>query len=73
MNQQTGKFIIIAGLVIVAIGVIVFFFSNKLGWFGRLPGDIRVEKENFKFYFPIATMIIVSLLLSLLLNIFKRL
>ena len=73
MNQQTGKFIIIAGLVIVAIGIIVFFFSNKLGWFGRLPGDIRVEKENFKFYFPIATMILVSLLLSLLLNIFKRL
>ncbi len=73
MNHQTGKYIMIAGISIVAIGIIVYFFHNKFNWFGRLPRDIRVEKENFKFYFPIATMIIVSLLLTLILNIFKKL
>jgi len=73
MNPQIGKFIIIAGITIVLIGVIVYFFSDKLTWFGRLPGDIRVEKENFKFYFPITTMILLSLLLTLVLNILKKL
>ncbi len=64
---------IIAGLVIVAAGVLVYFFSNKLNWFGKLPGDIRIEKENFRFYAPIATMLLLSLLLTLLINLFRRL
>jgi uncharacterized membrane protein YidH (DUF202 family) len=72
MNQQTGKFIIIIGILVVVGGIAVYFFHNKLNWFGKLPGDIRIEKENFKFYFPITTMVIVSLILTLIINIFKR-
>ena len=72
MNQQSGKYIIMLGVGIVIVGALIYFFHNKLNWFGRLPGDIRVEKENFKFYFPITTMILLSLLLTLLVNIFKR-
>ena len=72
MDEQTGKYILIAGIVIVVIGILVYFFHDYFKWIGRLPGDIRVEKENFRFYFPLATMIIFSLLLTILVNIFKR-
>ncbi len=73
MTSQTGKYIIIAGIAIVVIGIIIYFFSDKLNWIGRLPGDIRVEKENFKFYFPITTMILFSILLTIIMQIIKRL
>lgn len=72
MQQQTGKYIIILGTVIIGIGLLVYFFHNKLNWLGRLPGDIRIERENFKFYFPFTTMILLSLLLTLIINILKR-
>lgn len=72
MNSQTGKYIVFAGIIIVMIGVVVYFFHDKLQWFGRLPGDIRVERENFKFFFPVTTMILISLLLTLVMNIIKR-
>jgi len=72
MNPQTGKWIIIAGIVIAVIGVLIYFFYDKLNWLGKLPGDIHIEKENFRFYFPITTMIIISIVLTILVNIFKR-
>jgi magnesium-transporting ATPase (P-type) len=71
--NSIGKYIIIIGIIIVVIGVILFFFGDKFHWFGRLPGDIRVEKENFRFYFPLTTMIIISIVLTVLINIIKRL
>lgn len=73
MNSNTGKWIIVAGLCIFLSGVVIYFFHDKLHWIGRLPGDIRIEKENFRFYFPITTMIIVSLLVSLFIFLIKRL
>lgn len=72
MNPQTGKWIIVAGVIIVIIGVLVYFFYNKLNWLGKLPGDIRIERENFRFYFPVVTMIIISIVLTILINIFKK-
>ena len=72
MDQQTGKFILIIGIVIFIAGLLVYFFHDYLKWIGRLPGDIRIEREHFRFYFPLATMIVISLLATLLLNIFKK-
>ena len=69
---STGKLIIYFGLFIVLVGVIVYFFGDKLTWLGRLPGDIRVERENGRFYFPITTMILISVLLSLLIRLIQR-
>lgn len=63
MNSATGKYIILIGAIIIIAGVIIYFFHDKLNWLGKLPGDIRIEKENFKFYFPITTMIILSITL----------
>lgn len=70
--QQTGKIIIGVGLLLVVIGVIVYFAGDKLNWLGRLPGDIRVEKENFRLYAPITTMILVSVVISILVRIFQK-
>jgi hypothetical protein len=72
MNQDTGKYIIIIGGGIILLGIIVYFFHDKLHWFGRLPGDIRVEKENFRFYFPITTMILLSILITVILGVIKK-
>ena len=63
-----GKIIIIIGLLVVVVGVILQFAPQLLSWFGKLPGDIKYEKGNTKFFFPITTMIIVSIVLSLLLR-----
>ena len=72
MNQDTGKYILFAGLIVVVIGVVIYFFHDKLHWIGRLPGDIRVEKENFRFYFPITTMIILSILVTLIIRVARK-
>jgi hypothetical protein len=73
MNSDTGKYIIVAGIIIILIGVVIYFFHDKLNWIGRLPGDIRIEKENFRFYFPITTMILFSLAITIIIQIIKRL
>ena len=72
MDSNTGKYIIMAGVLVILAGVLVYFFHDKLNWIGRLPGDIRVEKENLKFYFPITTMILLSLLVSGVIIIVKK-
>jgi hypothetical protein len=72
MEQQTGKYIIMAGIGIVVVGLVWYFFGNRLHWLGRLPGDIRIEREGFRFYFPLTTMVLLSLLLSGVLNILRR-
>ena len=72
MSSDNGKYVIIAGIMIVLLGVIIYFFHDKLNWIGRLPGDIHVEKENFKFYFPITTMIIFSLVITIIIQLIRR-
>ena len=72
MTQQTGKYIIVFGFIVILIGAIVYFFGNKLHWIGRLPGDIRIERENFRFYFPLTTMILFSVLLTLIVNLLRK-
>lgn len=72
MEHNAGKYIIAFGVIIVIVGVIIYFFGDKLHWLGRLPGDIRIEKENSRFYFPITTMILFSLVLTLLINLIKK-
>ena len=51
MSSQTGKFIILAGVIIVVIGIIIYFFSDKLSFLGKLPGDIRIEKKKLPLLF----------------------
>ncbi len=72
MDSNTGKYIIVFGILIILAGIIIYFFHDKLHWIGRLPGDVRIERENSRFYFPITSMIILSLLLTILINIIKK-
>jgi len=69
--QQIGRFFILLGLIISAIGALLLL-SGKIPWLGRLPGDILIQKKNFTFYFPLATSIIISIILTLLFWIFGR-
>ena len=66
-----GRLLIILGVVLVAAGIIISF-APRIPWLGRLPGDIYIKKENFSFYFPLATCILLSLVLSLILWLFRR-
>ena len=69
--NEVAKVIIILGALLIALGVI-FPYVAKLNFFGKLPGDIRIKGENFSFYFPIATCIVLSVLLTLLAKLFFR-
>ncbi|MDD4170452.1 MAG: DUF2905 domain-containing protein [Desulfotomaculaceae bacterium] len=71
MFEALGKTILIFGLVMVVIGVLMIT-GGKLFGLGRLPGDILIQKENFSFYFPVATSIILSILITIIINILAR-
>ncbi len=73
MNQQSAKWIIVIGLFLVIVGITFYFFGDKLRWIGNLPGDIRIKKENFSFYFPITTMVLASILINIILRIINYL
>jgi hypothetical protein len=66
-----GKTLIYLGVLLVAIGV-VLSLAGKLPWLGHLPGDISIERERFSFYFPLATCILISVIISLVLYFFRR-
>ena len=63
---------VLVGILIVLVGLVIWLGGDKLGWLGKLPGDIRIEKENFRFYFPITTMILLSVVLSLVVWLIRR-
>ena len=74
MNQHIGKILLIIGTIIVILGLI-FTYSEKIAWlkyFGKLPGDIRIEKDNFSFYFPIVTCIILSIIITIIFKIISK-
>ena len=70
MNEP-GKFLMIAGLLLVAVGALLWSGFGK-SWLGRLPGDINYSKGDFSFHFPLMTCLILSALLTLLLWLFKK-
>ena len=66
-----GRFLVIIGVIIAVIGLMLWSgFAPK--WLGRLPGDIRIERGNFGFYFPIVTCIVISIVLTLIFSLFRR-
>ncbi len=69
--QQFGKLMIFAGIFLLVLGAL-FFFGDKIPFIGKLPGDIYIKKKNFTFYFPIVTSILISLIISLILYLFRK-
>ncbi len=71
MNASAGPVIVLAGVALVLVGLVVW--SGALGWFGRLPGDIRIERDSMRIYLPLASMLVISVVLSLLMYLLNRL
>jgi membrane protein implicated in regulation of membrane protease activity len=69
--HDIGKLLVILGLVLVAVGVVVML-AGRLPWLGRLPGDIHVERGHWSFYFPLATSLVLSVVISLVLYLIGR-
>jgi hypothetical protein len=72
MNRETGVYLLVIGGCIVLAGGLIYFFHDKLDWIGRLPGDIRIEREGFRIYIPLATMLVFSVVLSLVMWVIRR-
>jgi Protein of unknown function (DUF2905) len=68
---ELGKTLIVLGLLLVVVGL-VFLLGGKIPWLGNLPGDITIQRERFTFYFPLATCLLVSVLISLVVYFFRR-
>lgn len=66
-----AKTFIVLGIILIFVGVILSF-AGKIPWLGRLPGDIAIKKENFSFYFPLTTCLLLSVLLSLVLFLWRQ-
>jgi len=69
--MHPGKTLIAAGLLLVLLGL-VLTFGGKIPWFGKLPGDVRIERDNFSVYFPLGTSILLSAVVSFLFWLFRR-
>lgn len=67
-----GKYIIAAGISLVILGLIVSYAPGLLKWFGRLPGDIKIEGEHGTVFIPLTSMILVSIILTVIFNLFFR-
>lgn len=66
-----GKILLVCGLVLAGAGLLLIV-SNRIGWIGKLPGDIVIKRENFTVYFPIATCLLISVVLTLLFWLFRK-
>ena len=71
MNASPGPMIVLAGVALILVGLAVW--SGALGWFGRLPGDIRIERDSMRIYIPLASMLLISVVLTLLIYLLNRL
>ena len=69
-SNPAGPAIVLAGLAIIVIGLLVWW--GGFGWFGHLPGDIRIERETVRIYIPLVSMLVISMVLSLLFNLLRR-
>ena len=71
MNPEFGKILIAIGVIFCVVGLIVLFRVN-IPFLGKLPGDIHIKRDNFQFYFPLATCILLSVLFTLILRLFRK-
>jgi uncharacterized membrane protein YidH (DUF202 family) len=69
-SHPAGPTLVLVGVVIVLIGLLIWW--GGFAWFGRLPGDIRIERETMRVYIPFMSMVVISIVVSLLLNLLRR-
>lgn len=71
-NIQMGRWLIVSGMAMLVVGAILQFAPSLLSWFGKLPGDIHIESERWKIVVPLTSMVLVSLVVTLLINYLRR-
>jgi len=71
MDRSVGLLVVVGGVFVIIVGLLIY--SGGLSWFGRLPGDIRYENGNVRVYVPIVSMLLVSVALTLIFNLLRRL
>jgi hypothetical protein len=69
-SPSAGPTLVLLGLAIIVIGLLVWW--GAFGWFGHLPGDIRIERDNVRVYVPLVSMLVISVVLTVLLNLISR-
>jgi len=69
--NDTGKLLVLIGLGLAVIGGVIWL-AGKVPWIGRLPGDIRIERENFKFYFPLTTCLLISAIITVVFWLLRK-
>jgi len=69
--SELGRIVLVMGLVLVVVGLLLMI-AGKVPWLGRLPGDITIQRGNFRFYFPLVTCLLLSSLLTLLFRLFRH-
>jgi hypothetical protein len=70
-NKALGQLIVALGLILIVVGLVAM--RGWLGWFGHLPGDVRIERENMRVYVPIVSMLLISIMFSVLSYVIRRL
>lgn len=70
--QNMGKYLFIIGIIVTIAGLLIWIWPSKWNMLGNLPGDIRIEKENFKLYIPITTSLLISVVISLVLILIRK-
>ncbi|MFA8435769.1 MAG: DUF2905 domain-containing protein [Marinifilaceae bacterium] len=71
--QHIGKYLIGAGILLLVIGIVLYFSGNKLNWLGNLPGDFKFKSGNVQIYFPLTTIVIITIVLNLILWLIRKL
>jgi hypothetical protein len=69
--SDLGKLLVFFGLILVGVGLILLY-GPKIPWIGKLPGDITIQRGKFTFYFPLASSIVISIVLTILFSWFRR-
>jgi len=69
-NKPLGQLIVLLGLILIVVGLVAM--RGWLGWFGHLPGDVRIERPNVRVYLPIVSMLLISILFSVLSYVLRR-
>lgn len=72
MLNQAGKYMILAGIILIITGILILLAGDKSGFLFKLPGDIRIIRKGFSLYIPLTSMILLSIILSLLLYLFRK-
>ncbi|MEQ8159939.1 MAG: DUF2905 domain-containing protein [Smithellaceae bacterium] len=71
MPGAMGRILIVIGIILIIVGL-AFLFADKIPFPGKLPGDIYIKKENFSFYFPVTTSIVISIILTIIFWLFRK-